>query len=508
MEQKVKIRKSWINWTLFFGTMVIVFLLGLLASSITERKAEQEYVYKPKVSLSEYEPRNELWGENFPREYQSYLNTADTSFRSEFNGNGLTDILARDPRMVVLWAGYAFSKDYSAPRGHYYAITDIRHTLRTGTPKGPDDGPQPNTCWTCKSPDVPRLMEQQGTAGFYKGKWAAKGPEVVNYIGCADCHDPNTMDLRITRPALKEAFAAMGKDISKATHQEMRSLVCAQCHVEYYFNKKREDAPDVAYLTFPWKHGITADSALKYYDEVGFTDFTHQLSRAPILKAQHPDYELYTTGIHAQRGVACADCHMPYVKEGGQKFTSHKITSPLYNIAGTCQVCHRESEETLRNNVYDRQRKVKEIRDQSEIALVRAHVEAGAAWDAGANEAEMKPALAHIRNAQWYWDYAAAGHGSSFHAPVEILRIIGLSISESSQARILLARVLASHGKNNEVPYPDITTKAKAQAYIGIPEDQLRKEKNEWIRTVLPDWDKKAQEREATYPVQRENDKD
>ncbi len=493
MSENLKIRKSWINWTLFFVTMVIVFLLGLLASSITERKAEHEYVYKPKVNLSEYEPRNELWGENFPREYQSYLKTSDTSFSSESNGNGVTDALGRDPRMVVLWAGYAFSKDYSTPRGHYYAITDIRNTLRTGTPKGADDGPQPATCWTCKSPDVPRLMEKMGPKEFYKGKWAAKGHEVVNFIGCADCHDPKTMDLRITRPALTEAFEVMGKDISKATHQEMRSLVCAQCHVEYYFNKKREDAPDVAYLTFPWKNGTTAEDALKYYNEIGFTDFTHQLSRAPILKAQHPDYEIYLTGIHAQRGVACADCHMPYIKEGGQKFTSHKITSPLDNISGTCQVCHRESEETLRNNVYDRQRKVKEIRDQSEIALVRAHVEAKAAWDAGATEKEMEAPLQHIRSAQWFWDYVAAGHGSSFHSPVEMSRVIGLSLSESASARILIARVLAAHGKNTEVPYPDISTKEKAQQFIGIPMDQLKKEKEEWIKTVLPGWDKSDQ---------------
>lgn len=280
------------------------------------------------------------------------------------------------------------------------------------------------------------------------------------------------MDIRITRPALKEAFAVMGKNLSKATHQEMRSLVCAQCHVEYYFDKTREDARDISYLTFPWHNGPTADSALKYYNEKGFTDFTHQLSKAPILKAQHPDYEIYLTGIHAQRGVACADCHMPYVKEGGQKFTSHKIPSPLSNISGTCQVCHRESEETLRNNVYDRQRKVKEIRDQSEIALVRAHVEEKAVWEAGATDKEMEAPLQHIRSAQWYWDYAAAGHGSSFHSPVEVSRIIGLSINESAQARVLLARVLASHGRTSEVPYPDISSKEKAQQFIDLPMDQ------------------------------------
>ncbi|MGE5424636.1 MAG: ammonia-forming cytochrome c nitrite reductase subunit c552, partial [Syntrophothermus sp.] len=414
--ENINKRKPWVNWALFAGTMVLVFLLGLLASSIITRKAEKEYVYKPKVRIVDVEPRNSVYGENFPREYQSYLQTKDTSFRSKYNGSASIDELAEDPRMVVLWAGYAFSKDYWQSRGHYFAINDIRSTLRTGAPKGPDDGPQPNTCWSCKSPDVPRLMKDKGVTSFYKGKWASLGSQVVNNIGCADCHDPSTMDLRITRPALVEAFKAMGKDLTKATHQEMRSLVCAQCHVEYYFDKHRPDADGVAYLTFPWGKGMTADSALAYYDKAGFSDFTHQLSRTPILKAQHPDYEIFQTGIHAARGVACADCHMPYIKEGGQKFTSHRIVSPLANIANTCQTCHRESEETLRKNVYERQDKIKEIRDRLEIELVSAHVEAKAAWDAGATEVEMGPVLKKIRSAQWFWDYSAAGHGSSFHS--------------------------------------------------------------------------------------------
>ena len=501
METSTK-RKPWVNWALFFATMVVVFLLGLLASSITTRKAEQEYVYKPKVNISEWEPRNQVWGENFPREYQSYLQTRDTIFRSKYNGSAFIDELAEDPRMVVLWAGYAFSKDYSQSHGHYWAIEDIRTTLRTGAPKGPEDGPQPNTCWSCKSPDVPRLMMERGIPGFYKGKWASLGDQVVNNIGCADCHDPVTMDLRISRPALVEAFKGMGKDINKATHQEMRSLVCAQCHVEYYFDKTRPDAKEIAYLTFPWEKGTTGDSVLSYYESKMFTDFTHQLSKAPILKAQHPDYEIFLTGVHANRGVSCADCHMPYTKEGGQKFTSHKITSPLANIANTCQTCHRESEETLRKNVYERQEKVKEVRDKLEIELVRAHIEAKAAWDAGATQQQMDPVLTRIRNGQWYWDYVGAGHGSSFHSPLEMARIIGLGMSETQAARVQLARLLVSLGKKDEIPYPDISTKEKAQKFIGLPMEQLKKEKREFIETVIPVWDKKAKEREDSWKIE------
>ena len=122
MEKK---RKSWINWTLFGVTIVIVFLLGLLASSVTERKAEEAYVYKPTVKLTEFEPRNEVWGENFPRQFQSYYQTSDTTFRSKYNGNSMIDMLEVDPRLVVLWAGYGFAKDYNQGRGHFYAVKDI-----------------------------------------------------------------------------------------------------------------------------------------------------------------------------------------------------------------------------------------------------------------------------------------------------------------------------------------------------------------------------------------------
>ncbi|MBU1012879.1 MAG: ammonia-forming cytochrome c nitrite reductase [Bacteroidetes bacterium] len=491
-------RKAWVNWVLFVASIVVVFLLGLLASSITERRVEAVFAYQPRVKLSEFEPRNSEWGKNYPMEYESYMKTSDTSFRTLYNGNAVIDMLEVDPRLVVLWVGYGFSTDYKQGRGHFYAIEDTRNTLRTGGPIKPAQGPMPATCWTCKSPDVPRLMKENGIAEFYKGQWEDKGAEIVNSIGCADCHDNETMDLRITRPALIEGFQAMGKDIGQASHQEMRSLVCAQCHVEYYFNKK-VPVEGVPYLTFPWKNGQTAEDMLDYYNEIGFADWTHSLSKAPMLKAQHPGYEVYQTGIHAERGVSCADCHMPYQSQGGQKFTNHKMVSPLDNISASCQVCHRESESTLAKNVYDRQMKVIEIRDQAEVQLVRAHVEAKAAWDAGATEVEMKDVLQKIRAAQWFWDYVAASHGGSFHSPLETSRVVGKAIDNAQEARILLARVLANHGINSEIPYPDIATKTKAQKFIGLPMEKLIQEKEEFKKIVLPEWDRKAKEREAGY---------
>ena len=181
-------KKPIVGWLLFFATLIVVFVLGMFASSIMERRAEAVFVNIPQVKLSEFEPRNDVWGENFPREFQSYYKTADTSFQSKYNGTTMIDMLEVDPRLVVLWAGYGFAKDYNQGRGHYYAIEDVWNSLRTGAPTNETDGPMPSTCWTCKSPDVPRVMQEKGVAEFYKGKWSRLGAEIVNPIGCADCH--------------------------------------------------------------------------------------------------------------------------------------------------------------------------------------------------------------------------------------------------------------------------------------------------------------------------------
>lgn len=492
-------RKPWLGWLLFLCTMALVFLLGLLASSIIERRAEAAYAFTPQVQYEEFEPRNEIWGKNFPMEYQSYKRTSDTMFLSKYNGSSNIDMLEVDPRLVVLWAGYGFSKDYNQGRGHAYAVQDVRNTLRTGAPVDGAKSPMPNTCWACKSPDVPRLMNEMGAAEFYRGSWETRGAEIVNSIGCADCHDAASMELRISRPALVEAFERLGKNIEDASHQEMRSLVCAQCHVEYYFNKTVVEG--VPYLTFPWDEGFSAEDMERYYDNLEFSDWTHKLSKAPMLKAQHPGYELYLTGIHAERGVSCADCHMPYMSEGGVKYTDHHIQSPLNNVANSCQVCHREETSTLMQNVYDRQDRIIENRDKLEELLVRAHVEAAHAWELGAGEAQMKDILRDIRHAQWRWDYAAASHGGSFHSPIETSRVIGTGIHIAQEARLKLARLFAFLGFNEELPYPDLSTKEKAQAFIGLDMETLEAEKEEFFDQTLPMWKEKAAEREASYEV-------
>ncbi|MBU0561460.1 MAG: ammonia-forming cytochrome c nitrite reductase [Bacteroidetes bacterium] len=490
---ETKERKPWINWTIFLGTVIVVFVLGLLASSIVERRSEAQYALQMFKPIKADEARNEVWGENFPREYETYMKTLDTDFKSKHGGSAMTDYLEEMPELVIMWAGYGFAKDYNQGRGHGYAVEDLRNTLRTG---GNVDSPMPATCWTCKSPDVARLMEQMGPAEFYKGKWKDKGHEVVNPIGCKDCHDPETMNLQISRPALIEAFERQGKKMEDFSRQEMKSLVCAQCHVEYYFNKNVvEGSP---YLTFPWDNGFSAEAMEKYFDEINFSDWTHKLSRAPMLKAQHPDYELFMTGVHAERGVSCADCHMPYKSEGGVKFTDHHVQSPLNNVANSCQVCHREETATLVNDVYDRQDRVLELRKLAESAITKAHLEAKLAWDSGASENEMKPILTLIRHAQWRWDWVAAANGLGFHSPTEAMRVVGTSIQKAEEARRELAVVLIKRGVKYPAQLPDYSTKEKAQKVIGLDMELLRKDKNDFLKTTAVEWDKKAKERQGT----------
>jgi nitrite reductase (cytochrome c-552) len=218
-----------------------------------------------------------------------------------------------------------------------------------------------------------------------------------------------------------------------------------------------------------------------------------------MLKAQHPGYEVYKMGIHGLRGVSCADCHMPYKTEGGQKFTDHHIQSPLNNVANSCQVCHREEKEELIRSVFSNQDKIIENRDQLERLLVRAHLEAKKCWDLGASEAQMKDILHGIRLGQWRWDYAAASHGGSFHAPVELGRVIAKGIDITQETRIKLARLLLDLGFKGEVPYPNIETKEAAQEFIGLPMEKLHAEKEKFKTELLPQWKKAAEERESKY---------
>lgn len=493
--------KKWQGWLFFGGSMLIVFVLGLICSSLLERRAEVASVFNNRRTpmTDSIVSQNEKFKEDFPREYETWAMTEDTTFKSMYNGSQERDILESFPDIVIIWAGYAFSKNYNTPRGHRHAIEDMRKILRTGNPGiGGDGDIQPGTCWTCKGPDVPRLMREKGIGAFYGAKWSQWGSEVMNTVGCSDCHDARTMDLKPARPALYEAWHRAGKDVKKASHQEMRSLVCAQCHTEYYFEKDNNQ-----YLKFPQDRGLTCEDAEAYYDSLGFYDYIHPLSKAKILKAQHPGYEMFKQGIHGQRGLSCADCHMPYMQEGGIKYTDHHVQSPLAKIDRTCQTCHRQDAETLRQNVYERQKKVYDFAVKVNHELALAHLEAEFAWKKGATEAEMTKTLDDIRKSQWRWDYSLASHGAAFHAPQEVMRLLADAMTYAKDARLEISHVVAKHGFVGTIPIPDVSTKAKAQAYIGLDMKALNQKKQQFLDNIVPEWVKVAKQKKRfiTQPM-------
>ena len=85
--------KPWVGVVLFLVTVVVVFFIGLFASSIVERRSEALTMQTVKP-IAEWEPRNEVWGENYPREYETYLKTLDTNFASKYGGSVSRDYLA------------------------------------------------------------------------------------------------------------------------------------------------------------------------------------------------------------------------------------------------------------------------------------------------------------------------------------------------------------------------------------------------------------------------------
>ena len=479
------------------AAIIPLFLLGL---SINENLAAQEAINAvPKIA--KLESRSAEWGKHFPREYDSYLATKKS--------DKIDDVLKKDPALIVMWAGYGFSKDYNAPRGHAYALEDNINTLRTADPVDSNSGPMPTACWTCKSPDVPRLIEQKGELDFYTGKWARFGSEVVNPIGCADCHDNETMKLTVTRDYLKRGLDAEGSlKYADASHQQMRSLVCAQCHAEYYFKATEwtdanGEKKTASVVTLPWDNGFSAEAMEAYYDQINFADWTHPLSKTKMLKAQHPEYETYVTGIHGQNGVACADCHMPYVREGGVKYSSHNVRSPLENMANTCLNCHGKSEKEFKAIVDRKLERKNEMSHTAMSVLAQAHLEAAKAWELGASEEEMQPALQDIRHGQWRWDLSIASHGSFFHAPEETLRVLGSAINKAQDARIKLRLILAKYNAGDYV-VPDFSSKEKAQAVINMPFDKLVEDKMQFLNGLRQGWIKQAKDKGLYDPKSAE----
>ncbi len=352
------------------------------------------------------------WADAYPQHYASFMRTAE--------GSDPYDKLAANPFRVRAWVGLSFAEDYNAARGHYYALIDQQQSRRTR------DHDVPAGCIHCHAAEAPLLLREFGWEGLHAMPYDRLRERLHHGSSCADCHDTKTMALTITRPALRHALRARGIDPDGLDRQAMRTYVCAQCHVEYYFSAEGNQ------LVFPWAQGTRLEDIERYFDAIDHSDWNHAETGAPLIKIQHPEYEHHSHGPHARLGVACADCHMPAIREAGRRFSDHWIRSPLTQIENACLGCHRSGEAALQQRVVAIQDRTATLLGEAETALgalMDAIVEAmqadarDAAGEAVSDEALAAARRAH-RRAQMRWDFVDAENSTGFHAPRETARLL------------------------------------------------------------------------------------
>jgi nitrite reductase (cytochrome c-552) len=465
----------------------VTFGIMLLKENIAQRKEEaKQHVFKV-VEITEQTIDPAQWGKNYPRQYDGYLRTSERN-GTKYGGGGsdtmAIDKLKENPRLVTLFNGYAFAVDYRARRGHAYMLEDQRTTKRV------TQRPQTGACLHCHAANTAAyrkagleagapgriedsLASPNGYAQLQKGfetlcamPYSNATLRVEHPVACVDCHDPNSMQLRVTRPGFLNAIQRLAKSSDPLPHlssiekwrqgdrshpydpntmalrQEMRSFVCGQCHVEYYCGPK-------ATLFFPWDNGLKVEAIESYYDHYQFKDghrffdWKHAASGAEVLKAQHPEFELWSQGIHARSGVSCADCHMPYKREGAIKISDHWVRSPLLNIANSCQVCHHYPEAEIKARVtliQDRHNALQVRAEEATVALIEA---IATAMKAGVSDDQLQLVRELHRKAQWRLDFVNAENSMGFHAPQEASRILGEAIDFARQGQVGVEKLVA-----------------------------------------------------------------
>lgn len=469
--------KHWIRSRVVYGALVAVvtaLAVGLTAllMNIAERKAEHRQPFVRLVEVTENDTDPATWGKNWPSQYDAYKRTAILT-RTRFGGHAGSEALPeekieRDPWLKRMFLGYAFSIDYRDRRGHAFMLSDQEATQRLTQP-------QSGSCLHCHASIIPLYRELGGgdvmkgfeqTFQYDYGELNAKlhASGHAHPVSCVDCHSPENMGLRVTRPGFIRGIQALAESEAPvpalpsielwrqssrqapydpnvdATRNEMRSFVCGQCHVEYYCSSKMP-------LTFPWGKGLTAGDIEAYWDEAkfpdgtDFVDYTHAETGAPVLKAQHPEFELWNQGIHARSGVSCADCHMPYMREGATKISDHWVRSPLLNINRACQTCHRVPEAELAARADAIQQRNYDLMQRGGVAIVELIDTVVAAKAAGATAEQLAPALNLQRRAQWRLDYIAAENSMGFHAPQEAAKLLGEAIDFARQGQIASLRL-------------------------------------------------------------------
>lgn len=532
-------------------TLLLLGVLGIAAAAMAivtytlvtmfEHKQEARSPYLRMTALDETSTDPAPWGLNWPHHFEQYKLTAGDKFDGGSSAMPQSK-LDSSPWLKRLYAGYAFSIDYREARGHAYMLYDQVVTERV------NQRPQAGACLHCHAsatvlyrkaglealgkpadhatlagafdmPAVIKGFETLSTKPYHEvlemlthvpdgtgedGKPLFDSPPIGGFhpekapeghfamseahpVSCIDCHEPDTMKVRVTRPGFILGMRALAESSeplphmpsvekwrrgnrrepydpnAMATRQEMRSFACGQCHVEYYCATKDT-------LTFPWGNGLKVEQIeafwenRKFPDGSKFMDYKHGETGAPMLKAQHPEFELWSQGVHARAGVSCADCHMPYERVGAMKLTSHNVRSPMENIDNACRTCHNVPASELRARVETIQGRTVALMERAAHAMTDMLDAVMEAKAAGVSDESLSEVFALQRKAMWRLDYISSENSRGFHADQEAARILGESIDFSRQAQAMALRLRA--------PKPPDTGHLPVQPVSGVTPDR------------------------------------
>jgi nitrite reductase (cytochrome c-552) len=456
-------RGSGILLAIVVGTATAAATALYVVGRLLERRAENRALERAAPSVPEAATDPSEWRARFPEQYDSFMSPAPEQ-RTPFGGSVPFSRLDADPRWTRLLAGNPFGAEWNEERGHRHALVDQEAAARLAILG------KPGACLNCHGSVVPAYRElarrlapseadpsgqlRRGFEEMCATPYDVARALVQHPIGCLDCHDTTTSRLLVTRPAFVDGLGSLAASDAPVPHlpsiarwragnrrrpydpnvdaspQEMRSFSCAQCHVEYFFDGQRKR------LTFPWADGLGAADIERFYDQRGFRDWLHPGTGAPLLKAQHPEFETWSQSRHALADVSCADCHLPYRTVGTAKVSDHSMASPLFDLHRACASCHHQPDSELREQVLAPQRRTAALLDraiEANLALVSA-VEATAA--AGVPADRLEPARALHRRAFWRLDYVAVENGVGFHAPDMAAERLAESIDLARQGQV------------------------------------------------------------------------
>lgn len=333
-------------------------------------------------------------------------------------------------------------------------------------------------CLQCKTTDYILKWAYMGDK-HPKAKWD-RTSNVVEMardahltFACVHCHDPHAAKHRIVRDALIEAIVDRGKGtypydpekskkitVQKIVFRDFRAIgilnkadanvMCAQCHVEYNCNpgfdpKTGQKIPmsDRRTNFFPW---VNVMDIAKVYDEIGFRDFKHEITGAPLIKLQHPEVETFWGSKHERAGVTCADCHMPKVKnKQGKIYTFHGQRSVKYVPGRTavCVNCHKNwTPEQAEYVIAGIQNYIRGKMRKAEFWLSKLIDTYALAQAVGVSEEVLSQARAKHSQAHHYWEWWTAENSDGFHNPELAIASLNKAIQLANEGVLLLEKAI------------------------------------------------------------------